>query len=1000
MASKSHDLTARVILQGQVDNSFTQIGAQLENLGNQLLRTNRWVINFGKESLDAFVDFDDAMRDARYAFQDTYKGSASQFESDMDKMTKNAMDLAERSIYSTLEIGTAYSKAAHAGKDFWEADYLVGAAEKLASTTNGAMSLDDAMDSLIVIMNAAGLSMEDAYDIVDMLVHGGNLADTTVAELTQAMVRMGPALKFFHGDMADAVAMIDAFAQNGVKGTEAGTAMRMIMLRLLAPTNKAADVMGALGLSAEEYAEAMEDVIPVSEESMKILENYGFSAYENGHIKDITQIWGELSTILSKMSEEEATQVLTDIFGNRRATGAKILVDDYEKLADYSEDIAHNSAGAADEAKKIMQGGIGGEFRRIEATENALQTRVGSFIADDIMPFLTTLEDVLKWIYELDDTAMAPIIAFFETLVAGAGSLVAVGGAMKLIGTAIGTIAGGPWVMAAVAIAALVSAAGTYAEEARQDKLGDMSLTMSTFADTFERLANAYDGKYADLALYNEQMTALIGNYTTMSEKFSQGLWDMLINGSGMSDDDRKAKEKEIIDGVEGMGDTLREANEESRDVALNYASTYAADDNTGIWGQIQDYINLGYEETLNDINAKSWEIRKAVLSGFEGGLTEEEIANIMQLVGEYDQIMADMEYARSEADIYEMLYNNRTISYDSLDAFYGAMMGPRDEKVANIMERNRIARANALAGVNAKAEAEGWDEARIREEKLAVTGALNEARNEEVLGTQVEIGNQMLSIFKTAMLTSKYNTQGYTDLNWMGEGAADLFKYAASFVDAIGIDTLEEMAKTNKDAQDVLSLYNRWTFAGSKAGEDFGKTFGFDIFGWVDDLVDFGTAFSDTFFGTKLNVPVDLDARESISEIESTPITMKVNFEPTTSLGGGEIPPAYAEGGRADRASIFGENGAEWAIPEEHSSRTAELLRMAAAASGFTWGELLSRNGGLNAGGGQPVTVVYSPTINANDASGVRDELIADKGRLEKWFRERELKESLVSYA
>ena len=95
-----------------------------------------------------------------------------------------------------------------------------------------------------------------------------------------------------------------------------------------------------------------------------------------------------------------------------------------------------------------------------------------------------------------------------------------------------------------------------------------------------------------------------------------------------------------------------------------------------------------------------------------------------------------------------------------------------------------------------------------------------------------------------------------------------------------------------------------------------------------------------------------------------------------------------YAEGGRATQPSIFGEvpGQAEWAIPEAHTERTAELLNAAREASGFSWGDLLGRFGGLNANpNNQSVVVHYSPTINAQDARGVSDVLAADKSRLMK---------------
>lgn len=108
-----------------------------------------------------------------------------------------------------------------------------------------------------------------------------------------------------------------------------------------------------------------------------------------------------------------------------------------------------------------------------------------------------------------------------------------------------------------------------------------------------------------------------------------------------------------------------------------------------------------------------------------------------------------------------------------------------------------------------------------------------------------------------------------------------------------------------------------------------------------------------------------------------------------------------FAEGGRATEASIFGEAGPEWAIPEEHSARTAALLDAARVASGFTWGEILGRFGGLNANASHtPATIIYSPTINAGGSNDLDQILQNDKKRLEKWYQNKMLKDKLEVYS
>jgi hypothetical protein len=101
---------------------------------------------------------------------------------------------------------------------------------------------------------------------------------------------------------------------------------------------------------------------------------------------------------------------------------------------------------------------------------------------------------------------------------------------------------------------------------------------------------------------------------------------------------------------------------------------------------------------------------------------------------------------------------------------------------------------------------------------------------------------------------------------------------------------------------------------------------------------------------------------------------------------------PLLAQGGRATDVSIIGEVGPEWAIPERHDARTAELLNSAREASGFSWTELIASTGGLN-GGGNVVSnnITYAPVIHANDARGIEDVLSKDKQLLDDWWGKRQ---------
>ena len=133
----------------------------------------------------------------------------------------------------------------------------------------------------------------------------------------------------------------------------------------------------------------------------------------------------------------------------------------------------------------------------------------------------------------------------------------------------------------------------------------------------------------------------------------------------------------------------------------------------------------------------------------------------------------------------------------------------------------------------------------------------------------------------------------------------------------------------------------------------------------------------------------ISVKVRGSLSGLGGGSSSSSSKSSSSSSNSGRWVSKLYAEGGRATEASIFGEAGPEWAIPEEHSSRTAGLLDQARRASGFTWGDLIGRNGGLNGTpGSKTVNLTYAPTINAGNADGVERALASDKNRLMAMMR------------
>lgn len=239
----------------------------------------------------------------------------------------------------------------------------------------------------------------------------------------------------------------------------------------------------------------------------------------------------------------------------------------------------------------------------------------------------------------------------------------------------------------------------------------------------------------------------------------------------------------------------------------------------------------------------------------------------------------------------------------------------------------------------------------------------------------------------------------------YIGDQASNMFDSALNItvkpiVDDSGLDAMLGIEQTELEATAMVDG-DTTNLEAEIAAQD-----GTDLLAYVDgDTSELEDAI-DEQDRQNLIAYVDGDTsalKSAIEAINGMSVTVKVKGSGLSSLGGSSGSTSgkktvssglkkltkYAEGGRATEESIFGDDGPEWAIPEEHSARTADLLNQARQASGFTWGDLISRNGGLNGTpGSKTVNLTYAPTINAGNADGVERVLASDKNRLMAMMR------------
>lgn len=266
-----------------------------------------------------------------------------------------AQQMGATTVFSATEAADALNYMALAGYDAEESMQALPNVLNLAAA--GGIELASASDMVTDAQSALGLSMEESAELVDKMAMTASKSNTSVEQLGQAILTVGGTAKNLAGGTTELSTALGILADNGVKGAEGGTALRNIILSLTAPTDAAADTMKKLGVEV-------------------------FDA--EGNMKPLNETFGALNESLSKLTQEEQIQALSDIFNKRDLKSVNALLANTGERFDELSGYIDNAAGAAEQMANTQLDNLNGDITLFKSALEGAQIA----ISDQLTPTL------------------------------------------------------------------------------------------------------------------------------------------------------------------------------------------------------------------------------------------------------------------------------------------------------------------------------------------------------------------------------------------------------------------------------------------------------------------------------------------------------------------------------------------------------------------------------------------------------------------------------------
>lgn len=261
---------------------------------------------------------------------------------DLEYLKKQAIETGKGVKGGAVAVVEAYKLIASAKPELLENVKDLNAVTEAVLTLSKASGLElpDAATRLTDAMNQFNAPASEAARFIDALANGAKYGAAEIPDIADAMLKFGAVARSTNVTVEESTALIELLAENGLKGADAGTALRNVLLKLSAPDalpKRAQEELKNLGISFEllkdktiPIQQKLEALRPILNDNATLVKIFGLEnivAAQNviGHTD-------RLKELTSKMSEYGTAQEQADIETDTLQGDTDKLVSTYDSL--------------------------------------------------------------------------------------------------------------------------------------------------------------------------------------------------------------------------------------------------------------------------------------------------------------------------------------------------------------------------------------------------------------------------------------------------------------------------------------------------------------------------------------------------------------------------------------------------------------------------------------------------------------------------------------------